>query len=132
MKNVDNFRVEASSDTVIVLGASIRAFQKELPMNQYNIEMNRCVLRDEAAVVRNEALPSADNSDLLRDLEGLANQLTNREPLIANAINELRKAIQEKDEETIQEKAKTLTVGTVAEILKEVASKTVLAYLGLG
>ena len=73
---------------------------------------------------------SADPA-ILQGLLDTQNRLANSETLIADAIGELREALVNKDEKTIQQKMKALTSGTAAEVLKKVASAVVLRFLGL-
>ena len=73
---------------------------------------------------------SADPA-LLQELSDAQTRLANSETLIADAIGELREALVNKDEKTIQQKMKALTSGTAAEVLKKVASAVVLRFLGL-
>ena len=73
---------------------------------------------------------SADPA-LLQELSDAQSRLADNEALIAYAIGELREALVQKDEKTIQQKMKALTSGTAAEVLKKVASAAVLRFLGL-
>ena len=78
----------------------------------------------------------ADNAAVLRELADAQNKLSEYAPKIADAVAELREAIEKKDQKTVRQKIAELTSGTVAEIVKGVlgaaGSRAALHYLGWG
>ena len=74
--------------------------------------------------------PSGD-AEILRDLRDAVERLSDREPLIADALDDLREAVEKKDQPSVKKWTGRLASGTTAEVLKGVASKGLLAFLGL-
>ena len=104
-------------------------------MNQISIaslEINNGAVINNGTITNNEYNNgSPSDPAILQGLLDTQNRLANSETLIADAIGELREALVNKDEKTIQQKMKALTSGTAAEVLKKVASAVVLRFLGL-
>ena len=76
------------------------------------------------------AAPSGD-AEILRDIRDAVRALSDREPLIADALDDLREAVEKKDQPSVRKWIGRLASGTTAEVLKGVASKGLLAFLGL-
>lgn len=75
--------------------------------------------------------PDADAA-LLQELADAQKQLADLAPKIADAIGELREAVEKKDQKTIGKKIAELASGTAAKIVSGVAGGAVLHFLGLG
>lgn len=75
--------------------------------------------------------PEQNQVNLLRELVDAQKKLAELEPIIADAIGELREAIEKKDQETIRQKTTELSSGMAAKIVQNVAGNATLRFLGL-
>ncbi|MBQ6987218.1 MAG: hypothetical protein IJQ25_09550 [Oscillibacter sp.] len=90
-------------------------------------------LYDNAAIVRNEKHAAAPGKDeeILRELQQVRKQLENTEPIIADAVADLEEAIQARDKPTIAKLLGKFSSEAVKGVMRTVASKALLTWMGI-
>ena len=102
-------------------------------MVQQNNDLRGATFHDHSVGVYNDNrnTTSSGDTEILRDIRDAVRTLSDREPLIADALDDLREAVEKKDQPSVRKWIGRLASGTTAEVLKGVASKGLLAFLGL-
>lgn len=74
---------------------------------------------------------TAPNSDVLRELQAIQQQLESADPMVADTVKELRMAIEKQEHSKISDNIRKLTSGFATSVITKVASDGLLRYLGI-
>lgn len=103
-----------------------------MSINIEHLNIKDSNFHDRAAVVytENHAEPNKDEA-ILRELQHVREQLANTEPMIADAVDVLEQAVKAQDKPKISESLRKFSSETVKAVMKTVASKALLAWMGI-
>ena len=102
-------------------------------MTDYNITINNSVIDHNSCVVHAEQINtgSLEYDEILQELRKIQKCSEKIEPMIADKLSELQQAIIEQNKPKTSDIIRQLTTGAAASFLASVASRSLLAFLGL-
>ena len=80
--------------------------------------------------VKNNAAAPDDNAQILRELQSVRERL-NETSDVAKAVDELTEAVKAKDKPAIDKLLTKFAGGTIQEVMKSIASTTLLSWMGI-
>lgn len=103
-------------------------------MPDYHIKIEGSKFDHGSSVIHNEYGSQKDGVDdaILQELKKIQTFLENTEPMIANAVGELQKALKEQNKPKISGLITQLSTGFAANLLSNLASGSLLRFLGIG
>lgn len=102
-------------------------------MADYNIKIENTVFDNNSCVIRYDYAAGHDDTTkaILQELQKIQGDIAQSEPMIASSLRDLQKAVQERDEPRVSKIAKQLSTGIAAPFLANLASGTLLSFLGI-
>ncbi|MBQ9348691.1 MAG: hypothetical protein IJT94_15375 [Oscillibacter sp.] len=94
-----------------------------------NVVISSTICGSNIQIASAKAELSDSDKEMMKELETAYSQLAEREPMIAEAISDLRTAIENQNKETIGKKILSLTTGTAASVLGSVLTAKLNKYL---
>lgn len=99
------------------------------------MSFNHATVSDSTIIGKKEDITynaeTAPNSDVVRELQAIQRQLESTEPMVAEAVKELRMAIEKQEHSKISDTVRKLTSGFAASVITNIASEGLLHYLGM-
>lgn len=101
-------------------------------MSNYRINIENSVIDHNSSVVRNDYRGTSDTDDaILEELQKIQKELEQTEPLISQTLSDLQDAIRKKNSSKISSIAQRLSTGFAASLLANLASGSLLSFLGI-
>lgn len=98
-------------------------------MSNYNINVTGSTFDHGSSVVNSHgSLPDKDDA-ILTELQKIQKELEQSEPLISQALSTLQEAIRKNDSSKISSIARSLSTGTIANVIGNVASGALMTFL---
>ena len=103
-------------------------------MDNYKIQVNNSTFDHGSSVVKEVYGGVATSQDvaILQELQKIQNQLKDTEPMIVDALSNLEQAIRNQDKPSISKFVRQLSSGVSASFLANLASGSLLSFLGIG
>lgn len=99
---------------------------------KYNINITKSKFDGNSSVVREYNGNNVEGDEaILAELKKIHGILAEEDPLIADAVDALREAVEKKDEKTIGKKIALLTSGVAKSVIASLASAKLKTFLGL-
>lgn len=102
-------------------------------MEKYNIKIEGSTLNhSQVGHIEYGAAQSAADDAIIQELQKVQNALEKTEPMVANAVSELKQALKEQDKPRASKLIAQLSTGFAANVLSGLASAPLLRFLGIG
>lgn len=104
-------------------------------MPDYNIKISNTTFDHGSSVVHNEyhsaTTSISQETAILQELQKIQKSIEHTEPFISDLLLELQHAIKKRDESKLSTIVRQLSTGVVKSVLTNIASKSLLAFLGI-
>ncbi len=102
-------------------------------MPDYHIKIEGSKFDNGSAVVYNQygGPERKENDAIMEELQKISASLAQTEPMVANAIRDLQQALKEKNQHKVSNLLAQLSTGFAANVLSNLASGSLLQFLGI-
>lgn len=103
-------------------------------MANYNIKVENSTIDHSSCLIYNapDSARTSRDEEMLQELQKLQRQIEETEPMIADALSNLEKAIRSQDKPSTSKFIRQLSSGVTASFLANIASASLLRFLGIG
>ena len=101
-------------------------------MEKYHIKIEGSTLNhSQIGHIEYGAAPALADDAILQELQKIQGSLEKTEPMVANAVEELRQALKKQDKPKVSHLLAQLSTGFAANVLSGLASASLLHFLGI-